>query len=125
MGCGALRLGWLLRRQSEIASAALDNGAEGKDKAFYEGKVAVASFFAKNILPNDEHALIMYLHGRALEGSPAKLYYAFPAEQALTAVAKPYWFDAAGETRTVTRDVTTLPGHKVVEVAFTEIGAAG
>ena len=82
------------------------------------------SFFGKNMLHNNEHALIMYLHGRALEGKPAKLYYAFPAEQALTAVAKPYWFDAAAETRTVTRDVTTLPGHKVVEVEFTGIGAA-
>ena len=76
------------------------------------------------MLHNHEHALIMYLHGRALEGMPAKLYYAFPAEQALTAVAKPYWFDAAGEFRTVTRDVTTLPGHKVVEVEFSGIGAA-
>jgi hypothetical protein len=82
------------------------------------------SFFGKNMLHNNEHALIMYLHGRALEGRPAKLYYAFPTEQALTAVAKPYWFDAAGETRTVTRDVTTLPGHKVVEVEFTGIGVA-
>ena len=81
------------------------------------------SFFGKNMLHNNEHALIMYLHGRALEGRPAKLYYAFPAEQALTAVAKPYWFDAATETRVVTRDVTTLPGHKVVEVEFTGIGA--
>ena len=81
------------------------------------------SFFGKNMLHNNEHALIMYLHGCALEGKPAKLYYAFPAEQALTAVAKPYWFDAAAETRTVTRDVTTLPGHKVVEVEFAGIGA--
>jgi N-acylglucosamine 2-epimerase len=81
------------------------------------------SFFGKNMLHNNEHALIMYLHGRALEGRPARLYYAFPAEQALTAVARPYWFDAAGESRTVTRDVTTLPGHKVVEVEFTGIGA--
>jgi hypothetical protein len=82
------------------------------------------SFFGKNMLHNHEHALIMYLHGRALEGTPAKLYYAFPADQALTAVAKPYWFDAAGEARAVTRDVTTLPGHKVVEVEFSGIGAA-
>ena len=51
MGFGDLLIGWLLLRQSEIAIAALDNGAEGKDKAFYEGKIAVASFFAKNILP--------------------------------------------------------------------------
>ncbi|MDR6909451.1 alkylation response protein AidB-like acyl-CoA dehydrogenase [Rhodococcus fascians] len=51
MGFGDLLIGWLLLRQSEIAITALDNGAEGKDKAFYEGKIAVASFFAKNILP--------------------------------------------------------------------------
>lgn len=82
------------------------------------------SFFGKNMLHNHEHALIMYLHGRALEGEPAKLHYAFPADQALALVAKPYWFDAAGESRTVTRDVTTLPGHKVVEVEFSGIGEA-
>ncbi|MCJ0892172.1 acyl-CoA dehydrogenase [Rhodococcus sp. ARC_M12] len=51
MGFGDLLIGWLLLRQSEIAITALDNGAEGKEKAFYEGKIAVASFFAKNILP--------------------------------------------------------------------------
>jgi hypothetical protein len=36
----------------------------------------------------------------------------------------PYWFDAAAETRTVTRDVTTLPAHRLVEVEFTGIGTA-
>ena len=77
------------------------------------------SFFGKNMLHAHEHALIMYLHGRALEGLPAKLHYAFPADQALTAVAKPYWFDAAGESRVVTGDVGVLPGHQVVEVSFT------
>jgi len=82
------------------------------------------SFFGKSMLHNHEHALIMYLHGRALEDQPARLYYAFPADQALDLVAKPYWFDAAGESRTVTRDVTTLPGHRVVEVEFSGIGAA-
>jgi hypothetical protein len=29
----------------------LDAGASGADRSFYEGKVAVASFFAKNFLP--------------------------------------------------------------------------
>ncbi|MBY6413738.1 acyl-CoA dehydrogenase [Rhodococcus sp. BP-252] len=51
MAFGDLLIGWLLQRQAEIAITALDNGAEGADKAFYEGKVAVASFFAKNVLP--------------------------------------------------------------------------
>ena len=34
-----------------MAIDALDKGASGDDRAFYEGKVAVASFFAKNFLP--------------------------------------------------------------------------
>jgi hypothetical protein len=51
MAVGDLLIGWLLLRQAEIALAALDNGAEGADKAFYEGKVGVATFFAKNMLP--------------------------------------------------------------------------
>lgn len=76
------------------------------------------------MLHNVEHATIGYLSGQALAGSPATLSYAFPADQALTAVATPYWFTAAAETRTVTRDVTTLPGRKVVEVSFTGIGQA-
>ncbi|WP_072806265.1 acyl-CoA dehydrogenase [Rhodococcoides yunnanense] len=51
MGFGDLLIGWLLLRQAEIAIKALDNGAEGKEKSFYEGKIGVASFFAKNVLP--------------------------------------------------------------------------
>ena len=70
-----------------------------------------------------EHALIMYLHGRALEGRPASLYYAFPEDQALTAIAKPYWFDAAQEARVVRGDLASLPGRKVVEVAFSGLDA--
>ncbi|MBR7193218.1 MULTISPECIES: acyl-CoA dehydrogenase [Gordonia] len=51
MAVGDLLIGWLLLRQAEVALAALDNGASDADKSFYEGKVAVASFFAKNMLP--------------------------------------------------------------------------
>jgi hypothetical protein len=51
MATGDLMIGWLLQRQAEIAIAALDAGVSGKDKAFYEGKLAVASFFARNVLP--------------------------------------------------------------------------
>jgi len=50
MAVGDLLIGWLLQRQAEIALARLDEGAT-KDKAFYEGKVAVATFFARNVLP--------------------------------------------------------------------------
>jgi alkylation response protein AidB-like acyl-CoA dehydrogenase len=51
MSVGDLVLGWLLQQQAAVAIAALDNGATGADKSFYEGKIAVASFFAKNFLP--------------------------------------------------------------------------
>jgi hypothetical protein len=50
LSLGDLVVGWLLLRQAEVAIAKLDAGA-GKDEAFYTGKVAAASFFAKNILP--------------------------------------------------------------------------
>ncbi len=51
MSVGDLVMGWLLLRQSAVAMAALDAGASGADRSFYEGKIAGASFFAKNFLP--------------------------------------------------------------------------
>ncbi|EHB55430.1 acyl-CoA dehydrogenase domain-containing protein [Mycolicibacterium rhodesiae JS60] len=51
MSVGDLVIGWLLQRQAAVAIAALDGGATGADRAFYEGKIAVASFFAKSVLP--------------------------------------------------------------------------
>ncbi len=50
MAVGDLLVGWLLLRQAEVALAAL--GAHtGRDQSFYEGKVAVARFFARTQLP--------------------------------------------------------------------------
>ena len=51
MSVGDLIIGWLLQQQAAVAVAALDGGASGAERSFYEGKVAVASFFAKNFLP--------------------------------------------------------------------------
>jgi len=51
MSVGDLVIGWLLQRQAAVAVEALDAGATGAERSFYEGKVAVASFFAKNFLP--------------------------------------------------------------------------
>jgi hypothetical protein len=48
---GDVIVAWLLLRGAEVALAALDAGASGSDKDFYEGKVAAASFFARNVLP--------------------------------------------------------------------------
>ena len=51
MSVGDLVMSWLLLRQSAVAMAALDTGASGSERSFYEGKIAAASFFAKNFLP--------------------------------------------------------------------------
>ena len=51
LAVGDLVIGWLLLKQAAVAIKALDEGATGDDRAFYEGKIASASFFAKNMLP--------------------------------------------------------------------------
>jgi alkylation response protein AidB-like acyl-CoA dehydrogenase len=51
LAAGDLVIGWLLLRQAEVALATLADGASGRDKAFYEGKVAAARFFARQVLP--------------------------------------------------------------------------
>jgi alkylation response protein AidB-like acyl-CoA dehydrogenase len=51
MSVGDLVIGWLLAKHAAVAIEALDAGASDADRAFYEGKIAVASFFAKNFLP--------------------------------------------------------------------------
>src|SRR6476659_1880056 len=51
LAAGDLVVGWLLLRQAEVAQTALDAGSSGKDADFYRGKVAAASFYAKNVLP--------------------------------------------------------------------------
>ncbi|TNC26153.1 acyl-CoA dehydrogenase [Amycolatopsis alkalitolerans] len=50
LSAGDLLVGWQLLRQAEVALAKVD-GAAAKDQAFYQGKIAVASFFAKSVLP--------------------------------------------------------------------------
>jgi alkylation response protein AidB-like acyl-CoA dehydrogenase len=51
MSVGDLIIGWQLIKHAEVAIAKLDAGASAKDTPFYEGKIAVASFFAKSVLP--------------------------------------------------------------------------
>jgi alkylation response protein AidB-like acyl-CoA dehydrogenase len=51
MATGDLLIGWLLVRQAEVALAALAAGPSPRDKAFYEGKVQTARWFARNRLP--------------------------------------------------------------------------
>ena len=51
LATGDLVVGWLLLRQAEVAIAALAPGPSAKDVAFYQGKIAGARFFARQILP--------------------------------------------------------------------------
>jgi len=55
MALGDLVIGWLLARQAEVALAALDgeraDALSAADRAFYQGKLATARFFAQTVLP--------------------------------------------------------------------------
>ncbi|TSD99440.1 acyl-CoA dehydrogenase [Skermania sp. ID1734] len=52
MAMGDMLIAWRLLVQAEIACTALeDEEISDKDRRFYEGKIAVGSFFAKNVLP--------------------------------------------------------------------------
>jgi alkylation response protein AidB-like acyl-CoA dehydrogenase len=52
MSAGDLMVGYLLLRQAAVALTKLDaNGVSEADRAFYEGKPAVARFFATTVLP--------------------------------------------------------------------------
>ena len=51
LSVGDLVIGWLLLQQAEIALKALDGETDPREKEFYNGKVAVANFFARNVLP--------------------------------------------------------------------------
>ena len=51
MSVGDLLIGYLLLRQSAVAHAALDSAASPKDADFYTGKLAVAHWFSRNVLP--------------------------------------------------------------------------
>jgi hypothetical protein len=51
LAVGDLLIGWRLLVQAGIAHAALANGPAQGDEPFYQGKIAVAAFFANNMLP--------------------------------------------------------------------------
>ena len=51
LAAGDLLCAWLLLRSAEVALRALGGSPSARDRAFYEGKVAAARFFARNVLP--------------------------------------------------------------------------
>ena len=50
MSVGDVIISWLLLRQADIAAAKIGS-ATGKDKDFYEGKIAASRYFVHNFLP--------------------------------------------------------------------------
>lgn len=66
---GDLTVAWLLLRGAEVALAKLGGDVSAADKAFYEGKVAAASFFARNVLPllAGERAMAENVDGSVME----------------------------------------------------------
>ncbi|WP_433760313.1 acyl-CoA dehydrogenase [Nocardia sp. CA-135398] len=63
LAVGDLLVGWRLIVAAETALTTLDSDPDGADRAFYEGKVAVAGFFAQQVLPrlSADHAVIAAL----------------------------------------------------------------
>jgi alkylation response protein AidB-like acyl-CoA dehydrogenase len=51
LALGDLMVAWLLQRQAVVALAALAGDVSDTDRAFYQGKVAAAQFFAHEVLP--------------------------------------------------------------------------
>ena len=51
MALGDVVCAWLLLRGADVALTKLAGEVSAKDKAFYEGKVAAAQFFAQTVLP--------------------------------------------------------------------------
>jgi alkylation response protein AidB-like acyl-CoA dehydrogenase len=51
LSLGDLVVGWLLVRSAAVAVGKLDGPVSDRDRAFYEGKVAAARFFATTVLP--------------------------------------------------------------------------
>jgi hypothetical protein len=51
LALGDVVISWLLLRQAEVALRALGGELTPADKNFYEGKVAAARFFTREVLP--------------------------------------------------------------------------
>lgn len=66
---GDLTVAWLLLRGAEVALEKLGGEVSAADKSFYEGKIAAAQFFARNVLPKlaGERAIAENIDGSIME----------------------------------------------------------
>ena len=69
MALGELLVGWLLLRRAQVALEILDGDVPARERAFYEGKVAVARFFATTRLPllTAERAIVEHTDDTLME----------------------------------------------------------
>ncbi len=69
MALGDVVCSWLLLRGAEVALAKLSGEVSASDKAFYEGKVAAAQFFARTNLPRltAERAIVEATDGSLMD----------------------------------------------------------
>lgn len=73
----------------------------------------------KNGYHSTEHALVMYLHGRHIEGLPARLHFAVPEDEAESFPARPYFFH--GEETLRVLGSTVSAGRRQVLVDFDQL----
>jgi alkylation response protein AidB-like acyl-CoA dehydrogenase len=66
LAMGDLVTGWLLQRQADVALGALTQEQADADRSFYEGKIAAARFFAREVLPR-LHADRKIIEGTTLD----------------------------------------------------------
>ena len=71
MATGELIIAWLLLQQADIATTKLAN--PGRDKDFFDGKIASAKFFVRSVLPHItvERAVVESETGEIMEISEA------------------------------------------------------
>jgi hypothetical protein len=75
MAFGDLVIGWLLSRQAEIATHALDGDPAPADRDFYLGKLAAARFFTATVLPRlESDAVVIEQAGNDLMDLPESAF---------------------------------------------------
>ena len=75
-------------------------------------------FFWKNGFHSVEHAVVMYIHGKAMEKKPVELYYAVAAPQTKTFIARPYIFDGTETGRAAGKSLL-IDGKPLIKVKVT------
>ena len=96
MAFGDLLIGWKLLQHADIAAQRLLAGTEGDDRAFHEGKIATAVFFAKTVLPELSAARAII---EDTDISSGALMHHFPTRQKLLIATVEYAYASLVEYR--------------------------